>query len=64
MSVGRNRRCNWRRVDLGLEVAMHHAAGSERLSHRQIAAWCDCNHQTIANIEKRALVKLRKALAV
>jgi DNA-directed RNA polymerase sigma subunit (sigma70/sigma32) len=46
-------------IDLGLAILSVLRAPGEELTHEDIAAWCDCDHETIAQIERRALAKLR-----
>lgn len=49
------------RIDLGLAIAQACNPGKQ-LSLREIAAYCDCSHEVIARIERRALAKVRRAL--
>jgi hypothetical protein len=51
------------RIDLGLAILAALARPNESLFHAEIAAWCDRSDDTIRNIEKPALHKLRRALA-
>jgi DNA-directed RNA polymerase sigma subunit (sigma70/sigma32) len=50
------------RVNLGLAIL--HALTPRGQTHtaNDIAAWCDCSHQNIKQIEERALKKLRRRL--
>ena len=48
-------------LELGLQLLAARAPGV-RHSLMEIAAWCGCSHQTIANIELRAMKKVRLRL--
>jgi hypothetical protein len=49
------------RIDLGIAVA--HALNPGRvLSLRDIASYADCSPETIAQIERKAMAKVREAL--
>jgi hypothetical protein len=51
------------RVNLGIAIAHAKHAGSRRLNHKEIAAYCDCSWQAIWHIEQAALKKLRRRTA-
>ncbi len=53
-----------RRVELGLALLQRVALPNVCYDQREIAQWCGCTHQAIDHIEKRALRKLFRALAM
>ncbi len=53
-----------RRVELGLALLQRVALPNVCYDQREIAHWCGCTHQRIDQIEKRALRKLFRLLAL
>ena len=51
------------RIDLGLEVLRARSLPGARWNYDEIAAWCDCSHTAIRDIELRALRALRQGMA-
>ena len=49
-------------VYLGLAVC-HVLNAGKKMTCREIAAWCGCQHSYIAQLEHSALAKVRKAMA-
>ena len=49
-------------IDLGLAILATHARRHETFDYGVIAAFCDCDEQTIRNIERRALQKARRLI--
>ena len=58
-SFGRPRR---HRIDLGLALLSVVRQPGVELTQADIAAWCDCSAQTILNIKRSALAKMRAKL--
>ncbi len=52
------------RVDLGIAIAHAKTAGLRRLTHKEIAAFCDCTWQGIWHIEQKALKKIQNTLYI
>ena len=50
------------RINLGLAIMAAVARPGHQYSYAEIAAFCDCRIQTIINIERNALRKLKHAL--
>ncbi len=50
------------RIELGLAVMGAVALPGQRYSCDEIAAFCECDEETIRNIEKKALAKMGKLL--
>lgn len=48
------------KIDLGLALLSVRREPGERFSHREIAAWCDCTEVRVRQIERKALMKLRR----
>jgi hypothetical protein len=46
-------------IDLGLALLSQRTERGRRHTLKEIAAWCGCSLQGIAQIERRALAKLR-----
>lgn len=55
-----NTRAQSQDLNLGLAIAECHARPGVPMSHRQIAAFCDCHWNAIWEIEHRALKRLRQ----
>lgn len=47
------------RIELGLAVSALSLKLGEERTQRQLAYFCDCDHKTIQNIERKALEKAR-----
>lgn len=50
------------RIDLGLALLAARAKRGEQFSVDEMAAWCDCNPNTILNIQAKAMAKVRRGL--
>ena len=50
------------RLDLGLAISGATLGPGQRRTHREIAAYCDCSAQAIAQIEAKALHTLRRRI--
>lgn len=50
------------RIDLGLALLHSVALPGVSYTLQEIAAWCDCHHNAIQNIERTALKKVCNAL--
>lgn len=63
-SVSLNGRDKSRRIDLGLDLARMHSRFGSPMSVYEIAEWCGCSATRIQEIERQALIKIRKRLAM
>lgn len=48
-------------IDVGLEALCAHSSRGQTLSQIEIASVCGCSRTLINNLEKSAMVKLRKS---